>query len=77
MSHALQYQKIFFTCRLVCPSGVIGHYLHASPAENMGKMGALVALADQDCKLEGEAAETALVRTYRRTCHHIHVQSKV
>ncbi len=48
-------------CRLVCPSGVIGSYLHASPAEDLGKMGALVALADRDGNLEGEAAEKAEV----------------
>lgn len=40
---------------------MIGHYLHASPAESLGKMGALVALADQDTKLEGKAADMALV----------------
>lgn len=33
--------------RLACPSGVVGHYLHISPAPGLGRMAALVALEPQ------------------------------
>ncbi|BDA44109.1 Elongation factor Ts [Coccomyxa sp. Obi] len=45
--------------RLVCPSGVIASYLHASSSPGLGKMGALVALIDKQGSLEGTAAEKA------------------
>lgn len=48
--------------RLACPSGVIGAYLHAGPGQGLGKMGALVALADRGgTQLEGRTAEKAQV----------------
>ena len=49
-------------CRLVCPSGVIASYLHASSAPGLGKMGALVALADRKGALDAENASTVKVR---------------
>lgn len=49
------------TARLVCPSGVIASYLHASTSPGLGKMVALVALVDKQGKLEGAAAEKAQV----------------
>jgi hypothetical protein len=48
--------------RLVCPSGVIASYLHASSGPGLGKMGALVALADSKGALQGEAACKVKVR---------------
>ena len=48
-------------CRLVCPSGVIASYLHASSAPGLGKMGALVALADRKGALDAENASTVKV----------------
>ncbi len=49
-------------CRLVCPSGVIASYLHASSGPGLGKMGAMVALADRNGALQGEAASKVKVR---------------
>jgi hypothetical protein len=47
---------------MACPSGVIGAYLHASPGPGLGKMGALVALADKGgTRLEGSTAEKVQV----------------
>ena len=46
---------------MVCPSGVIASYLHASSAPGLGKMGALVALADRKGALDAESASQAKV----------------
>ena len=52
----------FCNWRLVCQSGVIGSYLHASPSPGLGKMGALVALTDKGGSvLEGAVANKAQV----------------
>jgi hypothetical protein len=38
------------TCRLQAPGGVVGSYLHASPAPGVGRMGALVGLQVLGCQ---------------------------
>ena len=48
-------------CRLVCPSGIIASYLHASSSPGLGKMGALVAITDSKGALEREKAAKAKV----------------
>ena len=62
-------QISFHHCRLVCPSGIIASYLHASSSPGLGKMGALVAITGGKGALEREKATKAKVACPDMLCH--------
>lgn len=67
MTAAAAACQYILCCRLVCPSGVIASYLHASSAPGLGKMGALVALADsKGATLNDESASRLKVCIWTR-----------
>lgn len=57
-------------CRLACPGGVVGSYLHVSPQPNLGRIGALVALHSPSHPLD-ESSRADAEALGKQLCMHI------